>query len=82
MRSYGLAGLLVCAATACGVVGPPVAPEDVGVALTIEKQKKRDEMEAAKRDAAAAEADQAAPPDPLLQGQDENLPPLRPVGSR
>lgn len=80
---YGMAALLACGLAACGVVGPPVAPEDVGVALTIEKQKKRDALEAAKREAAAeAEAAQAQPPDPALQGQDEKLPPLRPVGTR
>ncbi len=90
-----VAGLL----TSCGVVGAPVPPESVGVAVTIEeqkkrdaieaqKQKKRDALEAQKRDALeaqqreAAEAAEAGEPDPALQGQDENLPPLQPVGTR
>ena len=67
-----LAGLLV----ACGAVGPPIPPENVGVALTIEQQKKREALEAQQREAAESQA--AAEP----QGQDENLPPLRPVGTR
>lgn len=69
-----LAGLLA----ACGLVGPPIPPEDVGVAPIIERQKKRDALEATQREAAAAQATT----DPALQGQDENLPPLRPVGTR
>ena len=59
--------------TACGVVGAPIAPEDVGIAPLIERQKKS-ETGAAKQDAAAT------PPEP--EGQDVNLPPLRPVGTR
>lgn len=72
-----LAGLLA----ACGLVGPPIPPEDVGVAPIIERQKKRDALEATQREAAAAVAAQATT-DPVMQGQDENLPPLRPVGTR
>ena len=70
----------------CGVVGPPVAPESIGVAVTIkqqkdiEQQKERDALEAQQREAAAAaEAEES---DPALQGEDVNLPPLRPVGTR
>ena len=61
--------------TACGTVGSPIPPEDVGVAPTIERQKKLD-AEAAKR-----EAEESQPvPEPL--GQDVDLPSLRPVGTR
>jgi hypothetical protein len=68
----------------CGVVGPPVAPENVGVTPTIENQKKRDALEAKQREVEAATAAEAAQTsaDPAMQGQDENLPPLRPVGTR
>ena len=69
------AGLL----SACGVVGAPVAPETIGVAPTIERQKKEHEAQEAKQREAAAEAEEQ---DPALLGQDENLPPLRPVGTR
>lgn len=60
---------------ACGVVGSPVAPEDVGVAPTIERQKRSD-AEAATR--AGGETQPGFEP----QGQDVELPALRPVGSR
>jgi hypothetical protein len=79
-----LIGLIGWLSAGCGVVGPPIPPEDVGVAPTIEKQKKRDALEAKQRDAEAAVAAEAAQTqaDPATQGQDENLPPLRPVGTR
>jgi hypothetical protein len=70
-----VAGLVI----SCGVVGPPIPPENVGVAPTIEQQKRRHAIEEQQREAAAAEA---AESDPALQGQDVNLPPLRPVGTR
>ena len=66
-----MAGLLV----SCGVVGAPIPPENVGVAVTIERQK-RDALDPQQREAEVAESD------PALQGQDVNLPPLRPVGTR
>ena len=73
-----LAGMLV----ACGVAGPPVAPENVGVNPIIERQKKLEALEEKEREAAAAAESVEPPPDPMLQGQDVNLPPLRPVGTR
>jgi len=69
------AGLL----SACGVVGAPVAPETIGVAPTIERQKKEQEAREANQRDTAIEAEEQ---DPALLGQDENLPPLRPVGTR
>jgi hypothetical protein len=69
-----VAGLL----TSCGVVGAPVAPESVGVAVTIEQQKKRDALDAQQRKA-AAEAEES---DQTLEGQDVNLPPERPEETR
>jgi len=61
---------------ACGVVGTPIAPEDVGVAPLIERQKRLDALDAKKREA------EEAPPVLEPQGQDVDLPPLRPVGTR
>ena len=60
---------------ACGVTGSPIPPEDVGVAPVIERQKRAD-AEAAKREAVESQ--------PVMepQGQDVDLPPLRPVGTR
>ncbi len=72
-------GLLV----ACGSVGPPVPPENVGVNLTIQQQKRLERLELLKQRRAAAGAESAdLPLDPLLEGQDMDLPPLRPVGTR
>jgi hypothetical protein len=68
--------LAVLSSVACGTMGSPIPPEDVGVAPTIERQKKAD-AEASKRDAAESEPVVVEP-----QGQDVDLPPLRPVGTR
>ena len=65
--------------SACGVVGAPVAPETIGVAPTIEQQQKVQEAREAKQRESAPEAEEQ---DPELLGQDVNLPPLRPVGTR
>jgi hypothetical protein len=65
----------ICSLAACGTVGSPIPPEEVGVAPTIERQKKLD------ADAAKREAEESQPVlEPL--GQDVDLPPLRPVGTR
>ena len=77
-----VAGVTMGMLVACGAVGPPVAPETVGVNPTIERQKKLEALEEKQREA-AAEAESTEPqPDPMLQGQDVNLPPLQPVGTR
>jgi hypothetical protein len=77
-----LVGVLAGMSVACGVVGPPVPPENVGVNPTIERQKKLEALEEKQREAAAAAESVEPPPDAMLQGQDVNLPPLRPVGTR
>jgi hypothetical protein len=73
-----ITGLLV----GCGVVGPPVPPELVGVNPTIERQKKLEVLEEKQHEAAAAAESAELPPDPTPQGEDVILPPLRPVGTR
>lgn len=60
----------------CGVVGSPVPPEIVGVAPTIEKQKRQHALEA-ERDGAET-GDPVSAHDP----HDLELPPSRPVGTR
>ena len=77
-----LAGVITGVLVGCGVVGPPVPPENVGVNPTIERQKKLEAFEEKQREAAAAAESAEPEPDPMLQGQDVNLPPLRPVGTR
>jgi hypothetical protein len=75
-------GVMIGVLAACGAVGPPVPPESVGVNLTIERQKALEAIEEKRRGAAAAAESSESQPDPLLQGQDVNLPPLQPVGTR
>jgi hypothetical protein len=77
-----LVGVITGVLVGCGVVGPPVPPENVGVNPTIERQKKVEALEKKQREAAAAAESDEPPLDPMLQGQDVNLPPLRPVGTR
>ena len=67
---------------ACGAVGPPVPPESVGVNSTIERQKELEAVEEKRRGASAAAESAESQPDLMLQGQDVNLPPLQPVGTR
>lgn len=66
------AGLLM----SCGVVGSPVAPEYVGVAVTVEKQKRQHALETDREGTGALVAD------PSLEDHDLNLPPSHPVGTR
>ena len=77
-----VAGVTMGMLVACGVVGSPVPPESVGVNPTIEGQKKLEALEEKQREAAAAAESTEPQPDPLLEGQDVNLPPLQPVGTR
>lgn len=60
----------------CGVVGTPVAPELVGVAPTIDKQKRQHALEAERQTTESTE------PDPTLGGHDMDLPSSQPVGIR
>jgi hypothetical protein len=72
-----LPGLIV----SCGVVGPPVAPEYVGVAPTIERQKKQQEaLEAQQREKARETEEDESESD--LEEHDVELPPFQPVGTR
>ena len=77
-----VAGVTMGMLVACGVVGSPVPPESVGVNPTIERQKKLEALDEKQREDAAAAESTEPQPDPMLQGQDVNLPPLRPVEAR
>ncbi|BFU89472.1 MAG: hypothetical protein JSS39_14945 [Nitrospira sp.] len=67
-----VAGLLI----SCGVVGSPVPPDYVGVAPTIEKQKRQHALETGRQ------AGEPTEPDPTLGAHDIDLPPSQPVGIR
>lgn len=60
----------------CGVVGAPLPPELVGVAPTIDKQKRQHALEAERDTVEAGE------PVPAHDPHDLDLPPSRPVGTR
>lgn len=77
-----VAGVMMGMLVACGAVGSPVPPEEVGVNLTIERQKKLEALEEKQREAAATDESSERSPDTMLQGQDVDLPPLHPVGAR
>jgi hypothetical protein len=77
-----VASVIMGSMVACGAVGAPVPPESIGVTPTIERQKTLEALDEKQR-AAAAAAESAQPqPDPMLQGQDIDLPPVQPVGTR
>jgi hypothetical protein len=77
-----VAGMTMGVLVGCGAVGAPIPPENVGVNLTIERQKKLEVLEEKQREAAAEVEATEPQPDSMLQGQDVNLPPLQPVGTR
>ena len=77
-----VAGVAIGMLVACGSVGSPIPPESVGVNATIERQKQLETLEEKQREAAAAAESTEPQPDSILQGQDVNLPPLQPVGTR
>ncbi|GBL39512.1 MAG: hypothetical protein SCG73_03960 [Nitrospiraceae bacterium] len=76
-----VAVLVMGLVVACGTVGLPVPPENVGVNLTIKEQKRLEKLELLKQRRAEfpdMPVDQLL----LLEGPDVELPPLRPVGTR
>lgn len=75
-------GVIMGTMVACGTVGAPVPPESIGVTPTIERQKKLEALDEKQREAAAAAESTEPQPNPMLQGQDMDLPPLQPVGTR
>lgn len=89
MRRFGhtlvpLGTLLTGVLVGCGVVGPPIPPEDVGVAPTIARQKKAHESQSQAGEQKQKTETPETVEEPRLgpPGQDEELPPLRPVGTR
>jgi hypothetical protein len=77
-----MAGVMMVMSVGCGAVGSPIPPERVGVNATIERQKTLEALEEKRRKDAAVLESTEPEPDSALQGQDVNLPPLQPVGTR
>ena len=77
-----IAGVMMVTFVGCGAVGSPIPPESVGVNATIERQKTLESLEEKRRKDAAVVESTEPEPDSALQGQDVNLPPLQPVGTR
>ena len=78
-----IAVVAAAAVAACGVMGTPIPPEDVGVTPLILQQKRADAEAEKRADAEAAKGEGEQTPTLLEpQGQDVDLPPLRPVGTR
>ena len=77
-----VAGVILGALVACGSVGGPIPPENVGVTPTIERQKQLDALDEKQREAAAAAELNQPQPDPMLPAQDIDLPPVQPLGNR
>ena len=80
--TFIVVGMTMGTLVACGTVGSPIPPERVGVTPTIERQKRLEALEEKQRAAAAAAESTEPQPNPMLQGQDMDLPPLQPVGTR
>ena len=77
-----MVGVMIGTLAACGAVGAPIPPESVGVTPTIERQKRLEALQEKQRSAAMAVEGAEPQLDPLLQGQDADLPTLQPVGTR
>lgn len=80
MPIFFLIAVTTMVLSACGVVGAPVPPEDVGVTPIIERQKQR---EAAAAGRSGGEPGQAAPGDAMVTEPPEDLPvpPVQSVGT-
>jgi len=77
-----IVGVMMGILVGCGTAGSPIAPERVGVNATIERQKTLESLEEKRRKDAAVIEPTEPEPDSALQGQDVDLPPLQPVGTR
>ena len=73
--------LVILAVAGCGTVGPPVAPEDVGIGPLIERQKKS-QAQSPEQGPPPLDSVQSESPELRPVGQDQELPSLRPVSGR
>jgi len=78
MRVFGGFSIVLMGAavlSGCGTIGPPVAPEDIGVTQKLLKEKEKERAAKAKEQAGEA-------PRAPEAGEEVVLPPVRPVGTR
>lgn len=68
--------------SACGVVGAPVPPETIGVAPMVEQQQRQQAEAMKSRQQEGVDVEDIEEPYPSLQGEDEDLLPQYPVGTR
>lgn len=82
LSGWWMLALLSSVISGCGTVGPPMAPEDVGIGPLIERQKKMQAQTPGQEQPALDSTKSEAPELSEPPGQDEVLPPLRPIGGR
>jgi len=63
---------MICTVQGCGVVGPPLPPEDIGIEAKIQSQKQAAENQAENNESSIV---------PLGE-EDVTLPPLQPLGAQ
>ena len=64
LSAWGLSG--------CGMIGPPIAPEDTGIAAKLQKAKAKEK----------AAKEERKPAEETATQEDVPLPPSRPIGTR
>ncbi len=64
----------------CGNVGPPIAPESIGVAAKMKREQMKREEQLKKEQEKAAAGEQVAPPEETPV-EEEPLPEFRPIGA-
>jgi predicted small lipoprotein YifL len=79
--------LLVTLLAGCGVVGPPIPPEDVGLTPLYTKAKQREAQERQEQEARGKTKEPVVGDEPSgvetdTAERDILLPPLRPIGGR
>lgn len=67
-----LTGMLVSCAAGCGVVGSPIAPEDIGIEAKVRAQQQAEEQRSTPEGQSVSPAEE-----PEIR-----LPPLRPIGTQ
>ncbi len=87
MGAAAAGALVVNLLVACGVIGPPIPPEDIGIAAKIEREKRETAPEAPERALGGEGLEEPTkkevpgPPEET-EPEDVQLPPLRPVGTQ